>query len=272
MIDWEDFDWRKVVAAIALAIIIISGAVYVINDNVTARRVQTSLNRQLQALADFEQAYQPPSQEQLDQLNAQLESLRAKAAKMPVKLQDQVDTPALETRVKNLAAACNVNLDKFEVMDESKDRFLKIYPLAMTALGANENLSKFIGGIQGTNPPWRWRGTPASSEGRIAMVMEFLAFDQQEWDQAYSCNITVKPPENIDTDLSKIRIFKTSLFSIDFSGFKVSKTNLEQLKEQLDAEQAKMADVKNVLAEQCQLQREIAGMETKIQRLEELRK
>lgn len=257
MIDWDDFDWRKVAGAIILAILVIGGVVFVVNDNMTAKRLQTQLEGQLKALNDFQSIYQPPSAKDLDEMNSKLESLEADYDKLPLKLSTSVDTGALEKRIKDDASVNGVNLEKFEAQPESKDGFLVVYPYALNATGSNESLSKFLSSFSKLGVPWRYHNPPTNTEGRTEMVAEFLGFDKDGWDQAYSCNIAVTPPANLDVDVSKIKIFKG---------------NLVNLKSDVDAFQVKLSDAKKTMDDRCALERQISGLEKEIKLSQDLAK
>jgi len=255
MVDWDDFDWRKIAGLIIFALILIAGAIFVVNDKVSAQRIQQNLEVQMKALNNFQDTYQPPTSRELGLLNAQLEERKAEFAKLPLKLGDEVDVKSLETRIRNLAAAENVSLDKLEFGDETSDKFLKVYPVVISASGNMEQLSKFISGISDLKTLWRYHGQPTSSEGHIQMSLEFLAFDQNGWDQTYSCNLAVQVPQKLEVNLDKIRIFKG---------------NLQELKSQVEALQNKMADAKKTLDDKCALERQLSALDTKIKLSREL--
>jgi len=255
MIDWDDFDWRKVAGLIIFALILIAAAIFVVNDKVSAQRIQQSLEAQMKALNDFQATYQPPTSKDLEELSLQLEARKAEFSKLPLKLGEEVEVRSLETRIRNLASAENVSLDQLEFGDETKDKFLKVYPLSLTASGNMEQLSKFISGLADLNIPWRYHRQPSSSEGRIQMSLEFLAFDQNGWDQSYSCNLAVQVPQNLEVNLSYIRIFKG---------------NLAELKSQVEALQNKLANAQKTLDDKCGIERQISGLETKIKLSKEL--
>lgn len=257
MVDWEDFDWRKVAGAIILAILLIAGAIFVIEDNVSADRTKTNLEAQLAALNDFEAKYQPPGKAELDAMSAKVEQLQIDLDKIQPRLGDTVDVPVVESKLKSLAAVTNIKLEKLETGAESKDNFLKVYPFKVVAVGSNEQLSKFMGGLSDLPFTWRRNGEPSTSQGRIEMSIDFLAFDQAEWDKSFSCDLGVKLPENIEVNIDKIRIFKS----------KVS-----DLWSQVDALQQKLADAKKTLNEKCGLERQISGLERRIKRSRELAK
>jgi Tfp pilus assembly protein PilO len=250
MIEWDDFDWRKVVGIILLALLVIAGAIFVIDDNVTSNRTKNSLETQLKVLNGFQNTYQPPSRKELDQMSAQVDSLKADFSKMPLKLGDSVDTAALETKIKNLASANSVSLDKLDLGAETKDKFYKVYPVALSISGQMEQLSKFVAALSDIGIPWRRHGEPENTTSGISMSLEFLAFDQDGWDQSYSCNLSVKVPQNLQVNIDRVRIFKDDLIG---------------LQGQVENMQGKLADAKKTLGEQCNFQRQIDGLQTKIQ-------
>jgi len=257
MVDWEDFDWRKVVGAIIAAVLVIAGAIFVVEDYMSANRMKNNLDAQFKALNDFDAKYQPPGKPELDAMSAKVAVLQKDFAKLDPKLGDTVDAAVAEKKINNLASSLNVKLEKLEFREVSKENFMKVYPLAITVTGTNEQLSKFMGGLSDLGLVWRQRGAPSTSLGRIEMTIDLLAYDQNEWDKSFSCDLGIKVPENIPVNTDKIRIFKTTV---------------SDLAVQVDSLQIKLADAKNTLDEKCSLERKISGLEDRIKRSRELAK
>jgi Tfp pilus assembly protein PilO len=257
MIDWDDFDWRKVAGAIILAVLVIAAAIFVVEDYMSANRMKNNMQAQLNALNDFEAKYQPPGKPELEAMSLKIDALAKEASKIQPKLGDTVDVAVVQKKINNLAATVNVKMEKMEFQPESKENFMKVYPASIVVTGTNEQLSKFMGGLTELGVPWRQRGEPSTSVGRIEMAIDFLAYDQAEWDKSFSCDLGVKVPENIDVNISKVRIFKTTA---------------SDLAAQVDSMQLKLADAKKSLNEKCGLERQIAGLENRIKRARELAK
>jgi len=255
MVEWDDFDWRKVAGAIIMAVLVIAGGIFVIEDYMNANRMKSSMDAQLKALNDFEQAYQPPGKPELDAMEAKIETLKKDLGKMDPKLGDTVDMAVVEKKIRGLAASQNVTLEKLKIEPATKENFMKVNSMDLVITGSNEALSKFLGGLENLGAPWRRHGEPSTSLGRVEMSIDFLAFDQPEWDKSYNCDLGVKVPENIDTNISKVRIFKTTVSDVAVA---------------VESMQAKLADAKKSLSEKCDLDRQISGLETRIKRSREL--
>jgi len=259
MVDLDDFDWRKVAGLIIFAVLVMAGGIFVINDYLSAKRMRSVLDDQLKALSEFEQTYKPPSRAQLEELKGRQGSLKKELEALSPRLETEVDTGKLETKIENQAVSNNVTLEKMEFQPSSKDGFLDIFPVYIIALGPNERLGKFISGLNNLGVPWRYSKSspPKSSKGRIEMVIEFQAFDQEGWYQTYPCNLPAELPATTEVDVGKIKIFKD---------------NLDDLKFQVDNAKSKMSEADQALKEKCDIERQISGLEKRIKLTQEASK
>ena len=89
------------------------------------------------------------------------------------------------------------------------------------------------------------------------MLFEFLSFDQTAWNASYSCSLRVNPPQIEETDLTKIKVFKDGL---------------ADLQSKVLAEKDNLAGVKKTLADKCELEKRISGLENQIKLSQDLAK
>jgi len=163
----------------------------------------------------------------------------------------------LEDKIRGLAAATGATLDDLEFKPETSEGFLKVYPADLTVKGAPEQLSRFLTGIGNLETASRRQGNPAISGGQIEVTIEFLSFDQAGWNASYSCSLRVNPPQLAETNIAKIKLFKD---------------NLADLQAKVLEQKDKLSGVKQALADKCELEKEISGLERQIKLSRDLAK
>jgi len=249
MVEWDEINWRSAVGIILFALLVIAGSIFLINDYTTAKNLKAGLENDTARINDFYSTWKPPSQKDLEEMGSKAESLQKELNQLKPKIGLEVNMDDLQGKIRQLAGSVGVSLEKMDAKPETAEGFLKVEPITLAVKGANEQLSRFLMGIENLGVASRRQGTPSISAGQVEINLEFLSFDQQAWNSSYSCSLQVNPPELKDTDIGRAKVFKD-----DLAG----------LKEKVDAERTKLSDSKNVLAEKCELEKQISGLEKQI--------
>ncbi len=256
MIDWDEINWRSAVGIILFALLAIAASIFVINDYTTAKSLKAELESETAQVKDFYSTWKPPSQKSLDETKAKLDSLRAELNQLKPKLGLELNLDEIQNKIRQVASSTGISLDKMEPGAITSDGFLKVGPVSLSIKGANEQLSRFLIGVDNMGVSSRRRGTPTITSGQVDINLEFLAFDLAGWNNSYSCTLRVNPPELKETNISRVKIFKG---------------NLADLKNEVDAEKSKLSNAQQLLAEQCELEKESKGLENQIKLSKDLK-
>jgi len=249
MIEWDEINWRSVIGIIVFAILLIAGSIFALNDFLNSKRLKADMEADLSRINEFYSTWKPPSQKDLEQMSSKADSLQKQLDQLKPRIGSELDFKQVQEKIQQLAGSAGVSLERMDAQTEGADGFLKVYPLTLAVKGSNEQISRFLIGVDNLGVAYRRRGNPAITSGQIELNLEFLAFDQQGWDKAYSCSIQANPPELKEANISRVKIFKD---------------DLDGLKEKINAEKIKLEQSKKLLAEQCELEKKISGLERQI--------
>jgi len=250
MIELEDFDWRKAIGVIILALILIGGGVYVLNDYMTSNRIKAELESQLEQIDKFYATWKPPSQKGLEQIRQNISQLRAELSGLKTPLGLEVDTSAIESRITEDASYYGVELEVKEWQEPFSEDYLIVYPLKLRLAGEEQAISKFLIGLDDLPYPHRRKGSPAVAEGHLELTLEFLAFDEQSWKSDYICELPAELPNLKPVNINRVKIFKD---------------NLAQLESQLTGQKQGVEKAKKLLDQKCELEKELSALQKRIE-------
>ena len=160
MIEWDEVNWRSGVGILVFAAIVIAGSVFAVNDYMTSKQMKSDLDGQLAAINDFYRTWKPPSAKEQEEMRNQADSLQKELAQLSPRIGLEIDPAKLEEKIRGLAAATGVSLEKMELQPQTADGFLKVYPMDFTVKGVPEQLSRFMIGIGNLEAASRRGGEP----------------------------------------------------------------------------------------------------------------
>jgi|GEM_PF-1710106 len=249
MIEWDEIKWGRAIGVIILALVIIGGAIFVVNDYVISNQLKAKLEAQLEDLSNFYATYKPPSAKDLERMQAQIEDFKKELAKLRPRLETTLDLASLENKIRERANWSGVRIDELNFLPETTEGFLTIYPVSIQVSGLNTQLSRFMMEIDNLGLAKRAPEAPAISGNTIKINYQFLAFDLEDWNKSYSCNLGVKPPRLENVNINRVRIFKN---------------NLPELEQKVELQKAKLSDAQKALDKECEIQREISAYQERI--------
>jgi len=257
MIEWDEIKWGRAIGIIILALVIIAGAIFVVNDYIVSNRLKAKLEAQLDDLGNFYATYKPPSAKDLERMQAQIEDFKKELAKLRPRLETSLDPNSLENKIRERANWSGVSVDELNFSPVTTEGFLILYPVSIQVSGPNTQLSRFMMEIDNLGLAKRTPEAPAISGNTVKINYQFLAFDLEDWNKSYSCNLGVTLPRLEEVNINRIKIFKD---------------NLSELKQKVELQKAKLSDASKALDKECEIQKEISAYQERIKLSKELAK
>ena len=180
-------------------------------------------------------------------LQGQLKELHQELTALGVKLPSEFNQAAMRDRISDLASengVIMVSLPVFQALSETA--YIKSYTGEVVFRSSDiKRVTNYYQALLNLPVPHTSSAPRLAPNIDVAITMTFYVFDQNAFNNAYPCRIDVVEPAPTEVDLSRVRVFKSKLESLEYK---------------LQQERSGIENTKTTYLEYCQLTNQVESL------------